>query len=300
MKLVVRLMMVLLFACTVTLYGCGGGGGDEESIDGLLRGVGWLYDNAPADLSSHDIGLGVWLYYDQTLATSDIQGFTVTAPDGGHWTVTATSNLFGTTRNGPYVTGRLVNSNTPSRLPLAGTWTFTLRLKNGTISSIQKKFHEPGSSADATHPYVYVKEDWTPNSNTSQYVAALGRFSAYNYALQYSAGVGSITSTGLANIRSMYFNAEPTAYNMYCWLYDANRVYLGYTITEYSASDHSSTGLVTPGGELAISAAATTGASGPVDLSLVKYIRFVYVDGAQFSPGYGYDYRSVSYLVPVN
>ncbi|MBJ6799032.1 hypothetical protein [Geomonas propionica] len=309
MKLLCRLVMLCFVGSLLVLSGCGGGGGDDKSVPGLVTSVGWVYNDLPADYSNNAIALNVWVYYDQAIAASEIEGFTATPPDGvGRWTVTANSNNTGTTSSGhPYLTAKLVNSNTPGQLPLAGTWTFTLRLKNGTTSSYRKQFHEPGSSAYATHPYVYVREEWTPYTNPSQYVPALGRFSTFGYTVQYSSvGGGSITSTGLANVRNEFFNAEPLAYNSSCWLYDTNNVYLGYTNFEYTTTDHSSTGLFASNGELAITPAATTattattGLIGPVDLSLVKYIRFVYYDGAQFAPAFGYDFRSVSYLVPVN
>lgn len=302
MKWIARLMMLWLVVSLFSLSGCGGGGDDEETIPGLITNVGWVYDNLPADLSSSPLELVVWVYYDQAIAVADIESFTAIAPDGTRWTVPASNSRLGTgSRGRPYLSARLVHSQTPGRLPLAGTWAFSLKLKKGISSPYRLKFHEPGSSADATHPYVYAKEDYTPFTNPSQHVAALGRFTSYGYTVQYSsAGGGSISSTGLADVRSTFLNSEPTAYNMYCLLYDANNVDLGYTITEYSTTDRSSTGLVTSGGELSISAASTTGANGPVDLSQVKYIRFVYSDGAQFAPRAGFDFRSVSYLVPVN
>lgn len=298
-KLMFRLMMVCVVVSQLFLSGCGGG--SDDPAPKLITFVGWVYDNAPADLSSYSMGLSVRIYFTPLVLGSDIDSFIVTAADGTQWTVPVSTSYPSTTGQ-PYVTARLVSSRSTSVLPLAGSWSFALKLKNGTTSaSYRLKFHEPGSSVDATHPYVYAKEDWTPSINPSQYVAALGRFPTFGYSLQYSsAGGGAITSTGLPAVRSAFFAAEPTAYNMYCWLYDANNTYLGYTKSELTTQDGAISGLVTPSGELSITSAFKTGSDEPVDLALVKSIRFVYVDGAQFGAGALHDYRSISYLVPVN
>jgi hypothetical protein len=146
-------------------------------------------------------------------------------------------------------------------------------------------------------------EDWAPLTNASQYIAALSRFPPQGYTVQYSsANGGSITTVGLSATRTSFLAAEPNAYNLICWLYDANKGYLGRTNPEYSTLDHSGTNLITANGELSIIPASTTSSAGNVDLSKVKYIRFVCFDGAQYAPS-SYstmDYRSISSLVVVN
>jgi hypothetical protein len=313
---VMSTMMGLFVAITVCLAGCGGGGSAASSTTpattpaatstSLITGVGWHFDNTPPDYSSsgYTCSLLVSVYYDTSIAASDIASFTMTSPAGWRWTVPASSSQFGTGSTGkPFVGARLVYGQNHNAFPLAGTWTAAITLNNGQTSSHQLTFHEPGSAAAATHAYLYTQEDWTPSTNSSDYVAALERFPAQGYTVQYSATAGKITTTGLPALNSAYLSAEPRSYNMNCWLYDANKVYLGNTIMEYSTADHSNTGLIGANGELSIlPSAATSSTTGQVDLSAVKYIRIVHYDGAQYVPlTYGgIDHRSASSLVAVN
>jgi hypothetical protein len=299
------LLAVLLACVFFSLAGCGNGGSDATTDTADLTSMGWYFENTPADYSSSGAcSLSVFLYYNALLAQDQIDSFIVTAPNGTYWKVPASANRFGTSSSGkPYLSGRLVISGTSQQFPLAGTWVAQLILKNGNQSKLLRTLHEPGNSAVATHSYLFSKEDWTPVTDASQYISLLDRFPAQGYSAKYSASNGgSITTTGFAAVRSSFLAAEPRAYNMYCWLYDANKVYLGYTNRAYSSLDHSSTGLISADGELSILAGSTIAASGLVDLSQAKYLRFVVLDGLQFTPtSYsGFDYRSISALVPVN
>lgn len=303
----VRVMMVWVAALLFALPGCGGGDAATttpaatDTVDGLVTGMGWIYENVPSDLSTHPLGLRVFLYYSETVHVSDIDSFTVTAPTGETWTLPAATGRFETTSTGKgYMTGRLIFDG--NSFPLAGTWTAQVRLKDGSRSSYLQTLHEPGSATAASHQFVYARDDLSPDLDASQYVAALSRFPSQGYTVRYSAtDGGSITTAGLAPVTARFLASEPAAYNMFCWLYDGNQSYLGYTIRQYAVPERSSTGLVTAVGELSITPASTTGASGPVDLSQVKYLRFVYQDGGQFAPNFdSFDYRSVSALVPVN
>jgi hypothetical protein len=298
-KLLASLSAVLFLG----LFGCGSGGGGGTGvaeIPGLVTGAGWSFTNNAPDYSSNatcDLRLSV--YYSPTLTAADIDTFTLTSADGQRWTAT-TSKAFGTdTNNRPYISGQFYYGANAAAFPLAGIWTVQLKLKNGNTSTLTKTLHEPGSSAAATHSYVYTPEDYTPTDG-SLYTAGLRRFPSQGYTLSYSYTDNKLISTGLASVRSEFIATEPKAYNMLCWLYDADNTYLGYTTREYSAVDHTSSGLI-DNGELSLIAAATTGSTGYVDLSRVKYIRFVYVDGAQFAPtSYAnYDWVSVSALIPV-
>ncbi|UFS71469.1 hypothetical protein LPW11_04545 [Geomonas sp. RF6] len=308
-KILVTVSILLISTLLLLLSGCGGGGGGGGATTigtpaAALTSVGWyIENNAPDYNSGTTSSMIVTLYYDSALATSDIDGFTVTAPAGTRWTSAATASQFGTSSNGkPFISRRLVYGSNKQSFPLAGIWTFTLTLKDGTTATIQRTFHEPGSAADATHAYVYTAADWTPTTNASDYVASLARFPSEGYIVEYSPdNDGMITTRGLAEVTAAYLAAEPRAYNMYCWLYDANNSYLGHSALQYSQVNHSPTGLVTPQGELAIVPALTTASAGTVDLSKVKYLRFVYTDGAQYAPAsYSQiDYHSVSSLVAV-
>lgn len=296
----------------LVLTGCGGSGGSASSpvssdtVNSLITNVGWLYENSAPDYfnSVATCHLSVKLYYSDSIAAADIDSFGVTAPNGWQWTISSTNSQFGTSSSGtPYIGGNIYYGDNPKTMPLAGTWVFKLKLKNGQFSSVQRTLHETGSSADATHQFLYTKEDWTPSTDASQYIGALGRFPAQGYKLEYSpANGGSIVSTGLLATRTSFLTAEPHAYNMACWLYDANKNYLGYTVSEFSTLDHSRSTLITINGELLIVPASTTSATGQIDLSAVKYLRFVYLDGAQYEPtSYSNaDYRSISSLVAVD
>jgi hypothetical protein len=238
--------------------------------------------NKPTDYSSSGAtcDLRPFVYYSTTLTTDDIDTFTLTAANGQHWTAT-TSKQFGTgTNNSQYISGDFYIGSNPATFPLAGTWTVQLKLKNGHTSTFQKTFHEPGSSAEATHTYVYSPEDYTPTDSTL-FVPALRRFPSGGYTISYSSADNTILSTGLAAVRS--------------------GTYLGHTNREYTTVDHTSSGLIA-NGELSIIPAETNASTGYVDLSRVKYIRFVYVDGAQYAPtSYAsYDYLAISPFIPVN
>lgn len=304
---VINVVMGLFIAAMVVLAGCGGSSSESNgTASSLITNVGWLYDNAAPDYfdSSATCLLSVKVYYSDSIAAADIDSFNVTSPNGWKWTITASSNRFGTSSSGnPYISGNLYYGANPYTMPLAGTWDFQLKLKNGQTSSLQRTLHEPGSSTDATHQYLYTEEDWTPSTNPSQYTTALGRFPSQGYTLQYSAtNGGKITTSRLSAVRTNFLAREPRAYNMVCWLYDANKGYLGYTTTEFSSLDHSSTNLITSNGELLIVPASTQSSNGQIDLSTVKYLRFVYLDGRQYeSSSYSNsDYRSISSLVAVN
>lgn len=291
----------------ICLGGCGSGGDSVAGASGTsaLKSFGWYYENVAPDFwsSGETCVLTVVLYYDPALSQSEIAGFVVQAPGGGGWSVNAPNLQFGTSSSGkPYIIERLSYSSNPAVMPLAGTWTAQLKLTNGQVASLQRSFHEPGSSLDATHPYLYTKEDWWAPSN-QQYVASLGRFPSSGYSVQFSpANGGAINTVGFGTVRAGYLAAEPAAYNFFCWLYDANHVYLGYTNTAYSTLDHSPTNLVGTDGELAIVPASVAAASSGFNLSNVKYLRIVYTDGGQFAPTTysSYDYRSISSLIPVN
>jgi hypothetical protein len=243
--------------------------------------------------------------YSETIAQSEITAFTLTSPNGWHWTITPPNLHFRTTSSGKQlINASLYFGQNPQVFPLAGTWTAAMMLTDGTISTLRKTFREPGDPAEATHPFLFTQEDWTPSTSQQEYVSALKRFPAAGYSAQYSStDGGKITTTGLAPVMTSYLQGEPRAYNFSCWLYDQNKTYIGYTAPEYSNVDHSPSGLIT-GGELSIVPAATisaTATSANVDLGSVKYIRAVSYDGAQFAPtSYSkYDYRSISSLVPV-
>jgi predicted small lipoprotein YifL len=310
MKCNVINVMLGLFVCVLfSITGCGSGGSastPDANKTADLTGFGWLFENTAPDYLSDGstCSLNVNLYYSGPVAKDDIESFRVTSPTGWYWTVASSNSHFGTSSTGrPYIGARLVFGQNRQTFPLAGVWTVELKLKNGNYSSLQRTLHEPGSTADATHGFLYTKEDSTRSTDDSQYIAALGRFPSQGYGVQYSAtGGGMITTTGLHGVRSSFLAAEPNAFNMYCWLYDANKVYLGYTITEYSTLNHSSSNLIGSDGELSILPASVMSTSGQVDLSRVKFIRFVVLDGAQFVPSSysNADYRSVSYLIPVN
>jgi hypothetical protein len=304
---VINVVIGLLIVAALGLTGCGGGGSaaTPASVAGLITNVGWDFENSAPDYTNNltTCILNVYVYYSDSIALGDIVSFSMTAANGWVWTIPAQNFQAGTSSNGKsYVRAGMYYGENPNAFPLAGIWTAKIQLKNGQTSSFQLSLHEPGSSADATHQFLYTAEDWASSPNQSQYVAALARFPSQGYTAQYSsANGGSITTTGLAAVSTSYLAAEPRAYNMYCWLYDANKVYLGYTTRAYSTQDHSSTNLITAAGELAITPAATTSSTGAVDLSLVKYIRFVYTDGAQYAPSSysGWDERSISPLVAV-
>jgi len=283
------------------LAGCGGGDSTATPIT-VLKQVDWMFDNVSPDLvpSGDTCILNLRVYYDESIPKDQIDGFVITAPTGGYWTVTTPNLSFNTSSNGsPYIIANLLFENR-EMIPLAGTWTFHLNLKNVPTSSFTMSLHEPGSTASASSSYVYTKDDWSPVFPAG-YVAALARYPSQGYQVQFFPdNGGEISSTGMSAVRAAYLWSEPRRYNSYIWLFDANKNYLGMTIYEYSTSDHASTGLITSAGELSIVPAAINASAGPVNLADVKYLRFVMTDGAQYAPNFGYNYRSVSSLVPVN
>lgn len=305
-KVLMGFYVILLFG----MAGCGGGGGAGASATpsqsaSLLTEVGWFFDNIAPDLSGNGSTcfLNVTLYCHESIAVDDIESFSITAPTGWRWTVPSTNRQLGTSSSGKsYISGKIWYGENPNAFPLAGIWTAAIKLKSGQTSSLQLTLHEPGSAADATYRYLYTKEDWEPSVNPTQYIAALARFPSQGYTLQYSAADGGkITSGGLSVVRTSFQAAEPRAYNLLCWLYDADGSYLGRTNPAYSPQDHSGTNLIADG-ELSIIPASTVSSTGQVDLSRVKYVRFVWTDGAQYAPS-SYskiDYRSISALVAVN
>lgn len=298
----------MMWCCLLTLFclaGCGSGGSDSgDAQAGLLKSMGWYVENSAPDFFNNGAtcSMNVLLYYSESIAVNEIESFKISAPNGWRWQFAATNMRFGTSGSGkPFIGGRLFYGENTQAFPLAGVWTAEIRLKSGLVSSLQRSLHEPGSAAAATMNYLFTKEDWTPPVS-SQYIAALGRFPSQGYTVRFSAADGGrITTTGLAAVRAGFLAAEPTAFNMYCWLYDADKNYLGYTYTEYSTLDHLKTNLVGADGELAIVPSAALFENGPPDLARVKYLRFIYTDGAQFIPAYTtYDYRSISALIAVN
>lgn len=296
----------LLFLASVGLYGCGGSGGYGAFADAnALKSVGWYYENIAPDFFNNGSTcyLTLNLYLTDSVSAADIDSFIIREPNGGEWNIPASGRQAVSSSGTTYFPLRLKFEPSPA-FPLAGVWTMTAKLKDGRASSIEKTLHDPGNSAEAIYRYLYSSEDWAPSTNQSQYVPALKRFPAVGYLLQYSsADGGKITTTGFSTVRAAYLVAEPKAYNMYCWLYDENKSYLGYTISAYSGTDHSGSSLIAHDGELTIDPAATTAASsgGSIDLSRVKYVRVVEVDGAQFAPqSYSYfDNLSVSSLISV-
>jgi hypothetical protein len=305
---VINVVMGFFMVTLLVLTGCGSGGSATNgTANSLITGVGLVYINAAPDFTNYvsTCFLKVEVYYSESIVAADIDSFGVTAPDGSQWIIPSADSDLGTNGRGqPYIGSTIYDGGYPNSMPLAGTWVFQLKLKNGQISSVHKTLHEPGSSADATHQYLYAEEDWTPPSTyVSQYIPAMARFPAQGYTLQYSAANGGIITTkGLYAVRKNFLAAEPHAYNMQCLLYDVNKAYLGQTITEYSLQDHSRTNLINFNGELLIVPASTVSSTGQVDLSAVKYLRFVYFDGAQYEPSLysEVDYISISSLIEVN
>jgi hypothetical protein len=306
---ITRALVTLFILCL--LVGCGGSGGskripDTTESNSSITSMEWYFTNFAPDFLENGITctLTVALYYDESIAKDDIKSIGLTAPDKTYWSFTLSDRKFFTSSTGePYfMTG--LSSNNPHSLPLAGIWTAEIKLKNGNTSSLQKILFEPGSLEAPTHDYIYTQEDWTFSTNPSQYVASLYRFPSQGYTMQYSVDNGGrISTTGFSTVRSSYLADEPRTFNMYCWLYDENNIYLGYSDMEYSLYDHSSTDLITEDGELLITPASTESSTNDkVDLSKVKYIRIVNWDGAQFAPvSYSrIGYESVSSLIPVN
>jgi hypothetical protein len=305
------IVVMLLFVVAVFgLAGCGGGSSSTTSAEtkaSLLTSAVWYFDNSAPDFLNNGSTclLNVQLYYSESIASDEIDSFSITAPNGWHWTIASPNIPFNNSSNGkPIIGASMSYGENPHLFPLAGNWTAMIKLKTGETSSIQRSLNEPGNSSEATHLYLYTKEDWAPPStNSSQYIAALGRFPSQGYTVQYtSTDGGSITTTGFSATMSSFLAAEPNAYNLSCWLYDANKNYLGYTNPEYSTLDHSRTNLVTALGELSITPAATISSAGIIDLKTVRYIRIVYLDGAQYAPSSysNMGYRSISELIAVH
>lgn len=290
----------------LVLNGCGGGEDSAPADPKALKSVGWYYQNLPPDFFNDGVNclLSISIYLADTVSFADVHSFEVRAPNGIWWDLPAAERRSYVGNSGSTVVPLLLSvTDTPQAFPLAGVWTVTVRLKNGTASTLQSTFHDPGTKTPATYPYLYTPEDWSPGSNMYQYVAALRRFPSTGYTLRYDAANGRITSTGFAATYTAYQAAEPKAYNMFCWLFDQDLNYLGFTTPAYSITDHSSLELIAQDGELSILPGSTVAVNdgGRVDLATVKYARIVVRDGAQFAPeSYAsFDNQSVSTLVPV-
>ncbi|HTP64404.1 MAG TPA: hypothetical protein VMJ66_03355 [Geobacteraceae bacterium] len=299
-------MMVLFFLIMFGLASCGSGGhtaAPAVTTTSLISHVGWYIDDIEPTLTNNGetCCLNIMVFYSRSIAATDIGVISLLSPNGRLWTIPASDFHSGTGSTGdPYLRVGVYNGSNPYSLPLAGTWTVGIVLNSGIIATYQLTLHEPGSKDAATHQYVYSKEDWTPATDTSNYVAALGQFPSAGYTVQYSGG--NITTTGLSAVMTNYLATEPAAFNMYCFLYDVNQNLLGHTNMEYSTIDHTETGLLDSGGELSIQQVNTTSSSGgEVDLSQVKNIRIVFVDGGQYAPSSysDFDYRSISSPIAV-
>lgn len=313
--------IVVILSVLCLSAGCGGGGGGSSrhaetnsntdadtstESTGSITGLEWFFINAEPDYFGPTCLLSVTLHYSASITSDQIESFTFTAPTGDEWTIPSYEYvLFGSDNNENNFAMMYLAFSNPDAFPLAGIWTVKINLKDGSALSFQESFHEPGSCADATHKYLYTKEDWAPVEDVSQYIPALGRFPSQGYAVHYSSeSSGNISTQGFSGVLEGYQNAEPRAFNMYCDLFDADLNYIGITVMRYSILDHSSTNLITSEGELSIVPESTlsfTGA-GYVDLSTVKYIRIVNTDGAQYTPSsYAtFDYCSISSLIEVN
>ncbi|MBJ6725540.1 hypothetical protein [Geomesophilobacter sediminis] len=297
-------VMLLTAGLLALVAGCGS---PDNSSDGLDRrfitSATYLYENVPSDTGSDAVRMYFIPSYSSTIASTDIDRINISNDgSGATWNIPATAidpSAFGTGT----VSLPLINSANPHAFPVGGTWTVRMRLKNGEVSALWGPFHEPGTLNAATHRYLYAAEDWTPpTANQSDYVPLLGRFPTTGVSFTYStdtSGTGTITSSGFAAANAAFLAAQPTAYNFYCLLYDANGAYLGVSSLQYKKADHTSTGLLGTDGEISFAAAMTSNAS--LDLSTVKLLRIVYLDGAQFqaiNPG-AYQMVSYSNLVQV-
>lgn len=295
----------LVFAFLI-LQACGGGGDSAPAEANALRAIGWVYENLSPDLlnDGSTCCLSVYFHLTDTVSSTDVDRLRITAPDGLRWSIPASDLQPRISSKGEFFQVLLSNSNNRHSLPLAGTWTMTATLKDGRASTLQKTFHDPGTSSQATYQYVHTAEDWTPTNDPWRYAPVPRRFPSTDYSVNYFTAQGKITTTGFAAARAAHLATEPAVYNMNCWLYDQNDNYLGYTIAAFSLEDHTATGLLAEDGELSIVSASTSsdGSGAPVDLSRVRYIRIVEVDGAQFVPqSYGgYDHLAVSARVPVD
>lgn len=292
------MFMMCLLVPMLALSGCGGDTSDSSS--NVVTGLNWTFENIAPDVYDDGMTCGLRVYvYCSGIAASDIDSFTIIAPDGYYWQIPASEAQFGTSGGKNYLGALLGYDENLRTIQLAGTWTAQVKLKNGKVSTYQRKLREPGMSSDATHKYVYAAEDWTPPLyNYWDYTPLLRRIPTGAFTVAYSSvNGGRISTTGFAAVRTAYLSTETKFYNMYCWLYDVNQNYMGMSVTQYSPLDHTSTGLVV-NGEIGITASLVTTS---MDLSRVKYMRVVCVDGAQFQPtSYSsFDSRSMSTLLSV-
>ncbi|UFS70180.1 hypothetical protein LPW11_20185 [Geomonas sp. RF6] len=296
--------VMLLFVVLCALAGCGGGGGgasSSSSSSGVITGVAWSFENESPDLSGNvaTCYLNVQVKCSPSIAASDIANWAVTAPTGWGWRISGANSAKGITSNGtPYIAAGMWYGADINAFPLAGNWKVTIVLANGEVSSYDFVMQEPGSTANATHDFLYTPEDSTPFF-PAQYIAALKRFPAEGCTFNFTGN--SVVSSGFASAAASYLAAEPRAYNLYLWLYDGNFSYVGYSQPVYSLTDHSASALMTPDGEISLTPASVTTSTGAVDLSQVRYVRVIAVDGGQFplSGALLFHYRSISAPVPV-
>ena len=307
-----RLMLLLLNI--YFLYGCGNGTNYQSANTDAVAAILWHYENVAPDFLNNGktCSLVLRVLLRDNVSSADVESFIVRAPNGENWYLPATGNQVELlTRPRGYALQ--LESESPHSFPLAGVWTVIANLKDGRTSTTPITFHDPGSSTDATFQYLYTPEDWIPDGDQSLYVPMLKRFPAVGFSFTYFPlrdGWTGIISTGFKEVEAAYVAAEPKMYNMLCWLYDENKVYLGKTIKAYgfdpNYSDyHASTGLVSSLSPLKKEIVfdplwTMTDDERPVDLSLVKYIRIVVLDGAQFDGATFYDNRAISELIPVS
>jgi len=108
---VIKAAMGLVMVSLFVFAGCGGGSSDSNTTaNGLIKSVGWLYENFAPDYfnSGATCHLSIKLYYSDSITAADIDSFGVTAPNGWQWTIPSPNSQFGTSSSGkPYIGGNI-------------------------------------------------------------------------------------------------------------------------------------------------------------------------------------------------
>ena len=185
----------------------------------------------------------------------------------------------------------LLAGNWPSHTIPTNGWTVEVGLKNGHSDSWDADYPTPGTSTVDPALFAVYSEDYV--GATSGMVPMVPR-----------ANITNVQNDG-TNITLDFTATDPNVYNCSLWFYDSNG-YVGHsdyginwTSGLAKTSILSSGPLDNTGGTntFDIQASDVVFYAGVVPLASITEVRVVLTDGAQYSPGGSYDYRSISNAV---
>lgn len=172
--------IVLITVCIVVMNGCFEEKKEEKTIH--LKSLGWVIENLDEGAFGYEAGCyyNFWIHYEGEIELSEIEYAKVkilnnSSENGGFWTLNLIPKYFNKERKvvGGW-TRNYLNSNR-AILPI-GKLEAEIKLKNGTVSKIEREVPAPGSLTSGNYKFVYNSEQYT--SSQSEYVPNLKRAKA--------------------------------------------------------------------------------------------------------------------------